>query len=151
MFALHASLQRALVAYGAGAILAGAITHAMSLGDSWSLLGSGAGAFIMAGALRLLQRTFAMKARSAEELEFRRLVLGISTLAALLGVALFMLAIARWQTDLVPATSLATAAALALVNLAVAWRVVLRLASYLEPPRDVAGERDEGEGEQGGG
>ena len=46
---LDASLQRALVAYGAGAILAGAVTHAMSLGDAWSLLGSGGGSFIVAG------------------------------------------------------------------------------------------------------
>ena len=106
MFVLHPSLQRALVAYGAGALLAGAVTHAMSVGDAWSLLGSGAGALITAGALGLVRRTFAMRARSPEELEFRRLVLGIATLAGVLGAALFMLSLARWQTDLVPATSL---------------------------------------------
>ena len=97
MIVLHPSLQRALVAYGAGAILAGIVTHAMSLGDAWSLLGSGGGAFIAAGAVGLVRRTFAMSARSPEELEFRRLVLGIAALAAVLGSALFMLSLARCQ------------------------------------------------------
>ena len=151
MIVFHPSLQRALIAYGAGAILAGVVTYAMSLGDAWSLLGSGGGAFIVAGALGLVRRTFAMKARIAEELEFRRLVLGVGTLAAVLGAALFMLSIARWQTELVPATFLATAAAAGLVNLAAAWRAVLRLASYLEPPRNPARDTDDGDGEQGGG
>ena len=40
MIVLHPSLQRALIAYGAGAILAGVVTHALSLGDGWSLLGA---------------------------------------------------------------------------------------------------------------
>ena len=151
MIVLHPSLQRALFAYGAGATLAGVATYAMSLGEAWSLLGSGGGSFIVAGALRLVRRTFAMKARVAEELEFRRLVLGIGTLAAVLGVSLFMMSIARWQTDLVPPTVLATAAGAGVVNLAVAWRAVLRLASYLEPPRDPARDGNEGDGEQGGG
>ena len=146
MIVLHPSLQRALIAYGAGAILAGVVTHALSLGDGWSLLGSGGGAFIVAGALRLARRTFAMRARSTEELEFRRLVLGIAALAAVLGAALFMLSVARWQTGLVPATFLATAAAAGLVNLAAAWRAVLRLASYLEPPRKSARDRHDGDG-----
>ena len=125
----------------------------MSLGDAWSLLGSGAGALIVAGALGLVRRTFVMKARSAEELEFRRLVLGIGTLAAVLGAALFMLSLARWQTDLVPATSLVAAAVVGVVNLAAAWRAVLRLASYLEPPAKPAGDSHDhdGDGEQGGG
>lgn len=123
-----------LVAYGAGAILAGAVTHAMSLGDDWSLLGSSGGVLIAAGALRLVRRTFAMKARVAEELEFHRLVLGIASLAALLGASLFMMSIARWQTDVVPATFLATGGAAGVVNLAVAWRAVLRLASYFRAP-----------------
>ena len=151
MIALHPSFERALVAYGAGAVLAGVLTHAMSLGDGWSVLGTGGGALVAAGALRLARQTFAMRARSAEELEFRRLVLGIVALAGVLGTSLFMLAIARWQTDLVPAASLATTAAVGVVNLAVAWRAVLRLASYLEPPRDSARERKEGNGEQSGG
>ena len=151
MIVLHPSLQHALVAYGAGAILAGVVTHAMSLGDAWSLLGSGGGSFIVAGALGLVRRTFAMRARSREELEFRRLVLGIATLAAVLGAALFMPSIARWQSDLVPATFLATAAAAGVVNLAVAWRAVLRLASYLEPPRKSARDGHDGDGGQGGG
>ena len=150
MIVLHPSLQRALVAYGAGAILAGIVTHAMSLGDAWSLLGSGGGAFIAAGAVGLVRRTFAMSARSPEELEFRRLVLGIAALAAVLGSALFMLSLARWQTNVVPVTSLVAAAAVGVVNLAAAWRAVLRLASYLEPPRDPARDRHEGDGEQGG-
>ena len=151
MIVLHPSLQRALVAYGAGGILAGFVTHAMSLGDAWSLLGSGGGALIAAGALGLVRRTFAMKARSAEELEFRRLVLGIAALAAVLGAALFMMSLARWQTDLVPAISLVAAGAVGVVNLAAAWRAVLRLASYLEPPTKPASDSRDGDGEQGGG
>ena len=143
---LHPSLQRALVAYGAGAILAGIVTHAMNLGDAWSLLGSGGGALIAAGALGLVRRTFAMRARSAEELEFRRLVLGIAALAAV-----FMLSLARWQIDLVPATSLVAAAAVGVVNLTAAWRAVHRLASYLEPPRKSARDGHDGDGEHGGG
>ena len=151
MIVLHPSLQRALIAYGAGALLAGAVTHAMSLGDVWPLLGNGAGALIVAGALGLVRRTFAMRARSPEELEFRRLVLGIATLAGVLGAALFMLSLARWQTDLVPATSLVAAAAVGVVNLAAAWRVVLRLASYLEPPAKPAHDGHDKDGEPGGG
>ena len=151
MIVLHPSLQRALVAYGAGALLAGAVTHAMSLGDVWTLLGNGAGALIVAGALGLVRRTFAMRARSPEELEFRRLVLGIAALAGVLGAALFMLSLARWQTDVVPATSLVAAAVVGVVNLAAAWRAVLRLASYLEPPAKPAGDSHDGDGEQGGG
>ena len=151
MIVLHPSLQRALVAYGAGAILAGFVTHAMSLGDAWSLLGSGGGAFIVAGALGFVRRTLAMKARVGEELEFRRLVLGIGTLAAVLGAALFMLSLARWQTEVVPVTSLGAAAAVGVVNLAAAWRAVLRLASYLEPPARPEGESRAGDGEQGEG
>ena len=85
MTLLHPLLQRAVLAYGAGATLAGALTFAFGLGDAWSLLGSGAGALIVARALRLLRRTFAMQARTLEELEFRRIVLGIGTLAAVFG------------------------------------------------------------------
>ena len=88
-------------AYGAGATLAGALTFALGLGDAWSLLGSGAGALIVAGTLRLVGRTFAMQARVLEELEFRRIVLGIGTLAAVFGTVVFVLAIARWQFDVV--------------------------------------------------
>ena len=148
MIVPHPSLNRALVAYGAGAILAGVVTLAMSLGDAWSLLGSGGGALIAAGALGVVRRTLAMQARVGEELEFRRQVLVIGTLAAVLGSALFMLSLARWQTDLVPATALEMAAAVGLVNLVAAWRAVLRLASYLEPPRSPA---HDGDVEQGGG
>ena len=45
MFALHPSLQRAFVAYGSGAILAGVATLAMNLGDAWYLLGNGGESF----------------------------------------------------------------------------------------------------------
>ena len=84
-----------------------------------------------------------------EALALRRQVLVIGTLAALLGCALFMLSLARWQTNLVPATALEMAAAVGLVNLAVARRaVLLRLSSYLEPPRSPA---HDGDGEQGRG
>ena len=133
MILLHPSLQRALLAYGAGATLAGTLTFALGLGDAWSLLGSGAGALIVTGALRLVGRTFAMQARTLEELEFRRIVLGIGTLAAVFGTVVFVLAIARWQFDVVANRVLWITAAWGLVNLAAAWAAVRRLATYLEP------------------
>ena len=139
---LHPSVQSALVAYGVGAALAGGLTFAMDLGDPWPLLGSGAGALIFAGALRLMLRTFAMQARTLEELQFRRLVLGIGTLAASFGIVVFALAIIRWQFDLVTLTALWTTAAWALVNLVAAWAAVRRLASYLEPPVDRSKDQD---------
>ena len=120
MTPLHPSLQRALIAYGAGATLAGALTFVLRLGDAWSLLGSGAGALIVAGALRLVGRTFAMEARILKELEFRRIVLGIGTLAAVFGTVVFVLAIARWQFDVVANRVLRITAAWGLVNLAAA-------------------------------
>ncbi len=130
MILLHPSLQRALLAYGAGATLAGALTFALRLGDPWSLLGSGAGALIVAGALRLVRRTFfVMQARILEELEFRRIVLGIGTLAAVFGTVVFVLAIARWQFDVVANRVLWITAAWGLVNLAAAWAAVRRLAT----------------------
>ena len=101
MTLLHPSLERALLAYGAGATLAGALTFALGLGDAWSLLGNGVGALIVAGALRLVGRTFAMQARVLKELEVRRVVLGIGTLAAVFGTVVFVLTIARWQFDVV--------------------------------------------------
>ena len=140
MTVLHPSLQRALLAYGAGATLAGALTFALRLGDAWSLLGSGAGALIVAGALRLVGRTFAMEARILKELEFRQVVLGIGTLAAVFGTVLFVLAIARWQFDVVSNRVLWITAAWGLVNLAAAWVAVRRLATHLEPRRKPPGE-----------
>ena len=92
MFALGPSLQRALLAYGAGAILAGVVTHAMSLGHAWLCLEAAREPSSWPGRLDSCGRTLAMTARVAEELEFRRLVLGIGTLAAALGAGLFMLA-----------------------------------------------------------
>ena len=89
----------------------------------------------MAGALRLVGRTFAMQARTREELEFRRIVLGIGTLAAVFGTVVFVLAIARWQFDVVANRVLWITAAWGLVNLAAAWAAVRRLATYLEPRR----------------
>ena len=133
---LHPSVQSALVAYGIGGLLAGGLTFGMALGDPWPLLGSGAGALICAGALRLMRRTFAMQARTLEELQFRRVVLGIGTLAASFGSLVFALAIIRWQFDLVSLTALATSTAWGLVNLVAAWAAVRRLESYLEPPVD---------------
>ena len=91
------------------------------------------GALIVAGALRLVGRTFAMQARVLEELEFRRIVLGIGTLAAVFGTVVFVLAIARWQFDMVANRVLWITAAWGLVNLAAAWAAVRRLATYLEP------------------
>ena len=140
MTVLHPSLQRALLAYGAGATGAGALTFALRLGDAWSLLGSGAGALIVAGALRLVGRTFAMEARILKELEFRQVVLGIGTLAAVFGTVLFVLAIARWQFDVVSNRVLWITAACGLVNLAAAWAAVRRLATHLEPRRKPPGE-----------
>ena len=140
MILLHPSLQRALLAYGAGATLAGALTFASGLGDAWSLLGSGAGALIVTGALRLVGRTFAMEARILKELEVRRVVLGIGTLAAVFGTVVFVLAIARWQFDVVSNRVLWITAAWGLVNLAAAWAAVRRLATHLEPRRKPPGE-----------
>ena len=140
MILLHPSLQRALLAYGAGATLAGALTFALRLGDAWSLLGTGAGALIVAGALRLVGRTFAMQARVLEELEVRRVVLGIGTLAAVFGTVVFVLAITRWQFDVVSNRVLWITAAWGLVNLAAAWVAVRRLATHLEPRRKPPGE-----------
>ena len=112
MIVLHPSLNRALVAYGAGAILAGVVTHAMSPrrrpGPCWEAVEEPSS---RAGALGVVRRPLAMKARVGEEFELRRQVLVIGTLAAVLGSALFMLSLARWQTDLVPATVLEMAAA----------------------------------------
>ena len=133
MTLLHPSLQRALLAYGAGATLAGALTFVLGLGDAGSLLGSGAGTLIVTGALRLIGRTFAMQARTLEELEFRRIVLGIGTLAAVFGTVVFVLAIARWQFDVVSNRALWITAAWGLANLAAVWAAVRRLATYLEP------------------
>ena len=126
------------MAYGAGATLAGTLTFALGLGDAWSLLGSGAGALIVAGALRLVGRTLAMQARILEELEFRRIVLGIGTLAAVFGTVVFVLAIARWQFDVVADRVLWITAAWGLVNLVAAWAAVRRLATYLEPRKQAA-------------
>ena len=75
---------------------------------------------IVTGALRLVGRTFAMQARTLEELEFRRVVLGIGTLAAVFGTVVFVLAIARWQFDVVANGVLWITAASGLVNLAAA-------------------------------
>ena len=136
MTLLHPSVQSTLVAYGVGAALAGALTFAMDLGDPWPLLGSGAGTLMVSGALRLMRRTFAMQARTLEELQFRRVVLGIGTLAASFGIVVFALAIIRWQFDLVSLTALGTSTAWGLVNLVAAWAAVRRLARYLEPPVD---------------
>ena len=139
---LHPTIQSALVAYGVGAALAGGLTFAMGLADPWPLLGSGAGGLICAGALRLMRRTFAMQARTLEELQFRRVVLGIGTLAASFGIMVFALAIIRWQFGFVSLTALGTSAAWGAVNLVAAWAAVRRLASYLEPPVDRSKDQD---------
>ena len=145
MILLHPSVQSALVAYGIGAALAGSLTFAMDFGEPWPLLGSGAGALICAGALRLMRRTFAMQARTLEELQFRRVVLGIGTLAASFGIVAFALAIIRWQFDLVSLTALGTGTAWGLVSLVAAWAAARRLASYLEPPVDRSKEPESDE------
>ena len=94
----------------------------------------------MAGALRLVGRAFAMQARTLEELGFRQFVLGIGTLAAIFGTVVFVLAIARWQLEVVSNRVLLMTAAWAVVNLAAAWAAVRRLATYLEPRKKPAGE-----------
>ena len=81
-----------------------------------------------------------MQARVLEELEFRRIVLGIGTLAAVFGTVVFVLAITRWQFDVVGNRVLWIPAAWGLVNLAAAWASVRRLATYLEPRRKPPGE-----------
>ena len=90
-----------------------------------------------------------MQARTVEELQFRRLVMGIGTLAASSGIMVFALAIIRWQFDFVSLTVLGTSAAWGLVNLVAAWAAVRRLASYLEPP--VSRTEDQDSDETGGG
>ena len=84
-----------------------------------------------------------MRARTLEELQFRRLVLGIGTLAASFGIVVFALAIIRWRLDLVSLTALGTSAAWGAVNLVAAWVAVRRLASYLEPPKPRSNEGHE--------
>lgn len=138
---LHPSFRLALVAYGIGAGLAGAVTFAMDLGDPWSLLGSGAGTLIVSGALRLIRQIFATRARTLEEIEFRRLVLDIGALAAASGTVIFALAVVRWQFDLVSLTALGTSMAWGLVNLAASWVAVRRLASHLKPPVERSKDR----------
>ena len=147
---LHPSLQRALLAYGAGATLAGALTFVLRLGDTGSLLGSGAGALIVAGALPLVRRTFAMEARLLKELEVRRIVLGIGTLAAVFGTLIFVLAIARWQFEVVANRVLWITAAWGVVNLAAAWAAVRRLATYLEPRKKPPSQRTRDDDKPGG-
>ena len=74
-----------------------------------------------------------MQARTLEELQFRRLVLGIVALAAAFAIVVFALAIIRWQSDFVSLAAHGTSTAWGLVNLVAAWAAVRRLASYLEP------------------
>ena len=123
----------------------GGFTLAMDLGDPWPLLGSGGGALICARALRLMRHTFAMQARTLEEFQFRRVVLGIGTLAASFGIVVFALAIIRWQFDFVSLTALGTSTGWGLMNLAAAWAAVRRLASYLEPPADKSNDPEHDE------
>ena len=152
MIASHPSVQRALVACGAGAILAGAATWVGRYGDPWSLLGTGWGALVVAGALRLLGRAGSMRPRIKEEWELRRLVLGFGTLAGSSGAVVVMLALARWQLETVTTQVLWVTGAWAGASLAIAWRAVRRLANYLEPREDEANSEDEDEeGTNGGG
>ena len=150
MNANHPALQRALLAYGAGAILAGAATWLAGYGDPWPLLGTSSGALFMAGALRLLARAAAMNAHSSDERELRRMVLRFGALAGASGAVVFMLALARWQLLPVPTQMLWIAAAFAATSLAMAWRAVRRLAVFLEPQDDEQREDDEN-GAKGGG
>ena len=60
--------------------------------------------------------------------------------AAVFGTLIFMLAIARWQFDVVSNRVLWITAAWGLVNLAAAWAAVRRLATHLEPRRKPPGE-----------
>ena len=62
------------------------------------------------------------------------------TLAAVFGTVVFVLAIARWQFDVVSNGVLWITAASGLVNLAAAWAAVRRLATHLEPRRKPSGE-----------
>ena len=91
-----------------------------------------------------------MQARILEELEFRRIVLGIGTLAAVFGAVVFVLAIARWQFDVVANRVLWITAAWGLVNLAAAWTAVRRLATYLEPREKQSSQGTRDNGKPGG-
>ena len=126
------AIERALVACGAGAILAGAATWIGDYGDPWPLLGIGWGALVAAGALRLMGRARAMPAQIKEELEFRRLVLAFGALSGASGAVVFALALARWQLESVKTQMLWITGAWAVASIAMAWRAVRRLATYLE-------------------
>ena len=143
LIAGHPSVQRALVACGAGATLAGAATWVGGYGDPWSLLGTGWGALVVAGALRLLGRAGSMRARIKEEWELRRLVLGFGALAGSSGAVVLLLAIARWQLETVTTHMLWITGAWAGATLAITWRAVRRLANYLEPREDEDRRRHE--------
>ena len=151
MNANHPTLRRALVAYGAGAMLAGAATWLAGYGDPWPLLGTGSGALVMAGALRLMGRAAAMNAHSSDERELRRMGLAFGALAGASGAIVFMLALARWQLLPVTTQMLWVAAAFAATSLAMAWRAVQRLAIFLEPQDDEQREDDDENGARGGG
>ena len=152
MIASHSSVQRPLVAFGAGAIFAGAATWVGSYGDPWSLLGTGWGALVVAGALRLLARAGRMRARIKEEWELRRLVLAFGALAGSSGAVVLLPAIARWQLETVTTQMIWITGAWAAVSLAIAWRAVRRLANYLEPREERASSEDDNEkGVNGGG
>ena len=96
-----------------------------------------------------MRRTFATQARTLEELQFRRVVLGIGALAAGFGTVVFALAVMVWQFDLVPVYVLWMISTWGFVNLVAAWATVRRLASYLEPSRKLSEERD-GDGPSAG-
>ena len=87
-----------------------------------------------------------MQARTPEELQFRRVVLGIGTPAGSFGAVVFVVVIARLQFDLVSLTALGTSTALGVVDLAAAWASGRRLASYLDPPVGRTEDRDGDEG-----
>ena len=57
------------------------------------------------------------------------------SIAAVFGTLIFVLAIARWQFDVVSNRVLWITTAWGLVNLAAAWAAVRRLATHLEPRR----------------
>ena len=120
----------------------GTATWIGGYGDPWPLLGIGWGALVATGALRLMGRAGAMPARIKEELELRRIVLAFGALSGASRAVVFALALARWQLEPVTTQMLWMTGAWAAASLAMAWRAVRRLATYLEPREDDSSTED---------
>ena len=91
-----------------------------------------------------------MHARIKEERELQRLGLASGALAGASGAVVFMVAIARWQLDAVTTQALWITGAWATATLAMAWRAVRRLTTYLKSREDEQDTEDDEKGAKGG-